>query len=145
MKRTDPPVCVEYILNEKVEVVWSLITEINHMRGWFFDNIPAFEPVVGFETRFTVNAGERLFPHIWKITDVEINKKITYNWKYDGYPGDSFVHFELSPENDRTLIKLTTEVIEDFPDDIPEFRIESCIGGWNYFIKDSLQKYMNSL
>jgi hypothetical protein len=38
---------------------------------------------------------------------------------------------------------LTVEVLEDFPDDIPEFRRESCIGGWNYFINHRLKEYLD--
>ena len=144
MKKSDPPICVEHILNASVEEVWSSITELDQMIKWFFDNIPSFEPTVGFETCFTVSTGERSFPHIWKIIDVEANRKITYSWKYDGYDGDSLVHFELIPQNDKTLIRLTAEILEDFSDDIPEFKIESCIGGWNYFIKESLSKYIDA-
>ncbi len=145
MKKTDPPVVVEHILNAKIEDVWKIITEIEHMSKWFFDNIPSFEAVVGFETRFTVSTGERSFPHIWKITEVDTGKKITYNWKYEGYEGDSSVHFELFLKDDKTLIRLTTEILEDFTLDIPEFKRESCVGGWNYFIKDNLPKYLDSI
>lgn len=145
MKKSEPPVIVEQILNAGIEEVWASITVKDHMIKWFFDNIPSFEAVVGFQTRFMVSTEERTFPHIWTISEVEINKKISYNWKYEGYAGDSFVHFELFPEGDKTLLHLTTEVIEDFSDDIPEFKRESCEGGWNYFIKESLPKYLDSL
>ena len=77
--------------------------------------------------------------------EVEINKRISYNWKYEGYDGDSFVHFELFPDGEGTKVKLTTEIIEDFPQDIPEFKIESCIGGWKYFINKSLPQYIESI
>ena len=145
MKKTDQVVIVEAIINATNEQVWSAITELDHMQKWFFDNIPAFEAQVGFETSFIVDAGERLFDHRWRIIEVGINSKISYNWKYEGYIGDSNVHFELFPQEGNTLLRLTTEIIEDFPQEIPEFRIESCIGGWNYFIKESLPKYLEML
>jgi hypothetical protein len=34
------------------------------------------------------------------------------------------------------------EVVEDFPDDIPEFDRESCQSGWNYLISESLSSYL---
>jgi len=145
MKKTDPPIVVENLLNSEIEKVWSVITEKEHMVKWFFDNIPAFEAKVGFETRFDVSTGERTFPHFWRITEVDVPRKITYNWNYENYDGDSFVHFELFPEGQKTRIRLTAEVIEDFSDDIPEFRRESAVGGWNYFIGESLPKYIDSL
>lgn len=145
MKKTDPVIIVESKINAKVDQVWAAITELDQLKKWFFDNIPSFEPKVGFETSFIVDAGERLFDHRWKIIEVEKNSKISYNWRYAGYAGDSNVHFELFPQDENTLIRLTTEIIEDFPQDIPEFRMESCIGGWNYFIKERLPKYLETL
>jgi len=69
-------------------------------------------------------------------------QKITYNWKYKEYPGDSFVTFQLINDKNCVKLKLTTEVIENFPDDIPEFKRESCIGGWNYYIKERLKEFL---
>jgi hypothetical protein len=71
-------------------------------------------------------------------------QKITYNWKYDGYVGNSFVTFELVEQNNLTTLKLTHDVTESFPDDISEFTRDSCIGGWNYFIKKRLKEYLES-
>jgi hypothetical protein len=47
------------------------------------------------------------------------------------------------PYSAGTQFTVTTKVIEDFPNDIPEFARESCIGGWNYFIKERLDKFLN--
>ena len=74
---------------------------------------------------------------------MESGKLIEYNWKYRGYEGDAYVTFKLTPEENATLLKLTNIVVEDFQDDIPEFKRESCIGGWNYFIKERLKKYLD--
>lgn len=45
------------------------------MKQWFFENIPAFQPEIGFEIRFNVNSGEINFLHVWNITDVIPYKK----------------------------------------------------------------------
>ena len=145
MKTSEPPIIVENTLNANIEDVWSIITEKDHMIKWFFDTIPAFEAKVGFETRFDINTGKRVFPHLWKIIEVEAPRKISYNWKYENYQGDSNVYFELFSENQQTKIRLTAVVIEDFSDDIPEFSRESAVGGWNYFIGERLPKYIDTI
>jgi len=66
-------------------------------------------------------------------------KKIIYNWKYEGYPGDSFVMFELFEQKKLTKLKLTHRGLESFPQDMPEFSRESGIAAWTYFIKKNPQ------
>lgn len=145
MKISDPPIIVEELINVKPDRVWEVLTQLNHMRKWFFEDIPDFKAEVGFNTDFVVSTEERSFDHRWKIIFVDVNRKLSYNWYYKGYSGDSNVHFELFPDKDKTLVRLTTEVLEDFPQHIPEFQRESCLGGWNYFIRQSLPKYISSL
>ncbi len=142
MKKDDQPIVVEQAFKSSIDNVWKAVTEAPKMRQWFFDNIPSFKPEVGFKTQFNVTSGDRNFLHKWEITEVVPQKLITYNWKYEGYPGNSFVTFELSENNNSTNLTLTHDIVEDFPDDIPEFSRESCIGGWEYFIKQSLNKYL---
>ncbi len=142
MKKIDEPIIVEQTFNVSIEVVWKSITEIDLMRQWYFENIPEFKAEVGFEIQFNVNSQGRDFPHRWKVTEVEPLKKIAYNWKYDGYQGDSLVMFELFKQDNFTKLKLTHTVLESFPDNIPEFKRESGIAGWEYFIKKSLKDYL---
>jgi uncharacterized protein YndB with AHSA1/START domain len=142
MKKDEEPIIVEQKFKASIDTVWKSITEIDLMRQWYFENIPSFKPEVGFETQFNVKSQNRDFLHMWKVTEVVPIKKITYNWKYDGYPGDSFVTFELSRQNDFTMLKLTVDVQESFPEDIPEFTRESCIAGWEFFIKERLKEYL---
>lgn len=144
MKKTDPKVFVQSMLNANVNLVWRVITELHHLQNWFFNEITEFKPIVGFETSFIINSGGNAFDHRWKIIEVELYKTITYNWRYKGYSGDSLVQFKLIPKGHQTVIQLTTEILEDFPQNIPEFKIESCVGGWNYFIKERLPEYINS-
>ena len=142
MKKTDPPIIVEQKFNISVEKVWEALTNIDLMKQWFFDNIESFEPGVGFTTAFTVKNEDRIFTHLWKLTEVIPLQKITYNWKYKEYPGDSFVTFELSEDKNHVTLKLSTTVVENFPQDIPEFKRESCVGGWNYFVKNRLKNFL---
>ncbi|MGB1269680.1 MAG: SRPBCC family protein [Flavobacteriaceae bacterium] len=142
MKRTDPLIIVEELYDTSLENVWNSITDPNEMNKWFFEQIKSFKAEEGFETEFTVEVENRKFTHLWKIVDVSPYHKIKYQWKYLEYSGNSFVTFELKEENGKVRLILTAEVLEDFPENIPEFKRESCVGGWNYFIKDSLRNYL---
>ncbi|MBR9846630.1 MAG: SRPBCC domain-containing protein [Algicola sp.] len=142
MKADDPLIEVQQKFKQSVEDVWQAITNVHEMRQWFFDNIPDFKASVGFKTRFDVTSEDRVFPHEWEVTEVIPNKKIVCQWTYEGYQGNSYVTFHLSEVDNQTQLTVSTKVTEDFPDDIPEFKRESCIAGWNYFIKDRLVDYL---
>ncbi len=138
------PIIVEHYFIQKIETVWNAITQLDPMKQWFFDNIPSFKPLIGFETQFNVKAPSRDFLHRWKIIEVVPNKKIVYSWKYENINGEGTVTFELIEENHQTKLVLTNEGLESFPQDIPEFARESCVGGWNYFIKQRLKEYLDN-
>jgi uncharacterized protein YndB with AHSA1/START domain len=143
MKTHEEPIIVEQTFSIAVQKVWQAITEIGQMRQWYFDNITDFKPEIGFETRFTVQNEDRVFPHVWKVTEVIPEKLIKYSWRYEGYRGDSVLAMELSKEDDLIRLRLTHTVTEDFEERIPEFTRESGLQGWTYFIKESLVKYLN--
>lgn len=142
MKKTDEPVIVHELFDASAEKVWQVITQVQLMRQWFFNNIPDFKAQVGFKTRFNVRSGERDFMHLWEVIEVIPQKKISMKWSYDDYPGDSIVTFELLETNNRIKLRLTHRVLEDFPEEIPEFKRESCLAGWNYFLSQSLKKFL---
>ena len=141
MKVSEGPIVAEQRLLASAASVWAAITQPNEMRRWYFEVIESFEARVGFETMFVVKVEDRVFPHRWNVIEVIPEEKIAYNWKYDGYAGDSNVTFDLIQDGDQTLLRLTHQVLEDFQDDIPEFSRESCLGGWNYFIGERLREY----
>ncbi|OUR91107.1 ATPase [Flavobacteriales bacterium 34_180_T64] len=144
MKVSELPVIVEQSFEVTVDKVWKAITELKQMTQWYFENIPEFKTEVGFSTRFNVNAPSRDFLHIWTITEVIQNRRITYNWNYEGLDGDAIVSFELFQKKNNTNLVLSMEIIEDFDDSIPEFTRESCLTGWDYFIKERLTSYLNN-
>ena len=142
MKISDPIIVVESTYPCSPEKVWTAVTQLEEMRQWYFDNIPSFEAKVGFETSFLVKAPSRDFLHQWKVTEVIPNQKIAYNWTFDGIQGESTSVFELIPKGENTLLRLSCEVLQDFPDGIPEFKRESCIAGWEYFLGQQLKNYL---
>ena len=121
----------------------ALDIEADRMRGLLLEP-EAFEARVGFETEFTISNEGREFPHLWDVTEVEPGRKIVYGWRFRGYPGHGMVTFELEERGGHTRLTLTNEVLEDFPDDIPEFRRESCLAGWQYLLGQSLKEYLQS-
>ena len=141
MKVSEGPIQLEYDFNTTAEKLWSALVEVDQMKQWYFDNIPDFKAKVGFVTSFPVQSGNRTFTHVWEIREVTIQKSITYTWRYKEYSGDSFLTFVLTPTGETIKLHLTIKVVEDFPDNIPEFERSSCIGGWNYFM-DRLKKYL---
>ncbi len=143
MKKDEAPIVVEQDFDRSASDVWAAVTEIDDMRKWYFDNIPDFKAEVGFAARFVVQSGARSFLHLWKVTEVVPQRKVVYNWKYEGIPGDSVVSFEVSGSKKSARLRVTTLVQEDFPEDIPEFSRESCLGGWTYFIRHRLKAYLD--
>ena len=139
-----PPIVVEVTYSAFAEKVWKAITERDQMVQWFFDNIPDFKAEVGFRTEFPVVAPSQTFIHIWTVTEVVPNKKLTYKWNFGGFKSDAFTTFELTEEGTQTTLKLTAVGGEGFlkEKNIPEFERESGVGGWNYFLGESLKKYL---
>ena len=80
MRKNDGPIIVEQTFHTSIDTVWNSITKIDHMRQWYFKNIPSFKPEVGFATQFNVQSHDRNFLHMWTVTEVVPLKKITYNW-----------------------------------------------------------------
>ena len=136
------PIVVEQIFNFPVSIVWEAITNLDHMKSWFFNNIPAFKPVVGFQTKFMVQSGDRNFTHFWKIIEVIPYRRIKYRWSYEEYEGEGFVTFDLSEKGSKTILRLTNEGLETFPKNIPEFKRESCKAGWDFFIRKNLKDFL---
>jgi uncharacterized protein YndB with AHSA1/START domain len=142
MKTTDPPIIIEQLFDNPINEVWKAITVLDQMTQWFFDNIPDFKAELGFKVQFNVKAPSRDFLHLWEVIEVIPNKRIVTNWKYKGFKGNSFVTFELFEFENQTKLILSTQIIEDFDNAIPEFTYKSGIDGWNYFIKECLTAFL---
>ncbi len=142
MESEDTPIIVEQVFKQSASKVWNAITNVVEMRHWFFDNIPDFKPEEGFYTEFNVSTGERNFLHQWKIIEVILLKRIIYHWSYAEYAGKGLVAFELFESKNQKKLIVTSHGMNSFPQDIPEFKRESCVAGWNYFIKQRLKSYL---
>ena len=141
MLKSDPPIIVEQELQAPVTKIWSALTELKEMKKWYFDILEDFKAEVGFKTNFDITHQGRLFPHYWEVTEVVPEQKIVVRWYFKGYEGSSNVIFEILPGENNNLVRLTAVATEDHPQDIPEFRRESGVGGWNFFVKERLKDY----
>jgi uncharacterized protein YndB with AHSA1/START domain len=121
--------------------VWEALTDTNEMKQWYFD-IASFKPEVGFEFEFTAGLPEKSYLHKCRATEVVAGKKLSYSWRYDGYPGNSIVTFELFEEGKKTRLKLTHEGLETFPNHIPDFAKESFAKGWAHIVGINLKDFV---
>jgi len=136
------PIMLEKTFNAPIERVWQAITDKDEMKKWYFD-LAEFKAEKGFKFEFTAGEeGGKQFLHLCEITEVVPQKKLTYSWRYDGYAGNSFVTFELFPQADKTLLRLTHAGLETFPQETTDFAKENFAEGWNQIINISLKEYL---
>jgi len=136
------PLVIERTYPVPAEKVWKALTDKNEMKQWYFD-LEEFKPEVGFEFQFKSGPSpDNLFLHICKVTEVVVNKKLTYSWRYDGYEGISFVTFDLFEEGKNTRLRLTHAGLETFPADKPDFAKKNFEAGWTSLLGTSLKEYL---
>ncbi|PST82534.1 hypothetical protein C7T94_07625 [Pedobacter yulinensis] len=128
-----------------IDKVWSALTNAKHMRQWYFD-ISEFRPEIGFTFEFTAGPeGGTRYRHICEVTACIPPEKLSYTWRYEGFPGNSEVTFELFAESEReTRLKLTHTGIESFPNDDPAFAASSFTEGWNHITGASLRNFVET-
>jgi uncharacterized protein YndB with AHSA1/START domain len=136
------PIVVEQLFNAPVAKVWKAITDKNEMKKWYFD-LAEFKAEVGFKFQFSGGPSpEKQYVHLCEVTEAVPDKKLTYSWSYEGYPGKSFVTWELEEKGDKTLLRLTHKGLETFPADNTDFAVHNFVEGWNGIINESLKNYL---
>jgi len=135
------PLIKEVLLDASASEVWSALTDKNKLKQWCFD-MNEFKPEVGFEFRFYGEKDGQKFLHLCKVVEVEPVKKMTWLWSYEGVPGDTYVSFELFPQNDQTRLRLTHQGLEKLPQD-ENYAKENFIAGWNMILGELLPKFLS--
>lgn len=137
------PVIVERVLDAPVAVVWQALTAGEQLTQWYFD-LPDFKAEVGYEFHFTGGPPEKQYLHLCRVTEVVPDKRLSHTWRYDGYPGDSLVTFELLAEGDKTRLRLVHSGIETFPQNDPAFAKSNFAEGWAAIIGGSLKAFVEA-
>jgi uncharacterized protein YndB with AHSA1/START domain len=136
------PFIIERTFNAPSGKVWKAITDARQMKQWYFD-LPDFKPETGYKFEFWGEDGENRFLHLCEVKEVVDGKKLSHTWRYDGYPGDSLVTWELFPEGDKTRVVLTHTDLETFDgENHPSFRKENFIAGWTDIVGTSLKEFV---
>lgn len=137
------PIVLEHAYPAPKDKVWKALTEQGQMKVWYFPQLEAFRPEVGFETLFSAFHNGKDFLHLWRVTEVIPGQKISYEWKYWGYPGTSLLTIELFEQMRTTWLRLTHAGVESFRGDLfPDLARENFIKGWTGFIGTSLREYV---
>ena len=136
------PIIVIQEYNTSIDKVWNALTNKEEMKYWYF-NLPEFYAVNDFEFQFYGGKDENnQYLHLCKITDVSLQNKLSYSWRYDGYPGISFVTFEVIEKDSKTTLKLTHTGIETFENENSDFAKSEFEAGWNYILHTALKNYL---
>lgn len=136
------PIQIKISYKATIHQVWNALTNKDEMKHWYF-NLPEFKPEVGFEFQFY--GGKDLnnqYLHLCKIIEANEPSKLTYSWRYSGYPGDSFVTFELEELDETTKVTLTHSGIETFENENTDFAKSEFKAGWTYIMNVALQNYL---
>ena len=130
-------VIVERTFSVPAAKVWSAITDINELRNWYFQ-LEDFKAKVGFKFDFMGGPEDgKQYLHLCEVTEVIEGKKIAYSWRYDNYPGNSLVCWELIDKGEETLLRITHTGLETFAGIGAEFEQSSFNEGkftilWKY-------------
>ncbi len=137
------PFVIERTYDAPVALVWRALSSRKDIERWFFDFIN-FEAKPGCEFEFVVEHEGNKFHHLCKVTEVILQKKIAYTWRYKGVAGESLVTFELFPEGNKTKVKLTHDGLETFPK-LPQYARKNFAGGWTQLIGASLKDFAETV
>lgn len=138
-----PPIVVERTYGAPVALVWRAITDVEQMKAWYMTKLTAFRAEPGFKTEFTVRFKDRDWVHVWEVTTVVPERKIAYRWTFAGIPGESLVTFELTPQGERTRLRLTHEGVESFhAEATPGLERGNFLGGWTELVGAELPAFL---
>jgi len=137
-------VTVEKMFELPANEIWNAITDNNELKNWYF-KLEDFQPKVGFKFDFMGGPDEGpQYLHLCEVTEVVEGKKIAYTWRYDNYPGNSVVTWELLDKETQTLVRITHTGLETFAEAGKDFTKENFKEGWTYFLNTALKDYLET-
>jgi uncharacterized protein YndB with AHSA1/START domain len=133
----------EIDIEAPIDVVWTVITEPEHIDGWFTDSAE-IDMLEGAEGRFgwTEKARHRVTVVNLKIERLEPPNLFAFRWNYpDGAePGPAnapLVEFMLAPRGEGTHLKIVESGLDsvDRPDDEKETYFAEHSRGWSVIVE----------
>jgi uncharacterized protein YndB with AHSA1/START domain len=141
MEKTSPLV-MERSYDATPAQIWAALTDPTQMKLWYL-NIPDFKAELGHQFQFEGGPPDKTYLHKCVVKEVVPNQVIAYSWRFDGYPGDSLVRFEILPEGEKTKVRLTHSGIESFMSpDTPDFDVKNFEMGWTHILNSNLADFM---
>ena len=135
------PLVTEQVMPCPVSQVWDALIDENKMRSWYFPQLVAFRPIVGFQFKFADDDVE--FHKTWQVLEVVDKEKLAHSWTYQGYPGNSTVCFELMETGGGTKLRVTHTGIASFPNQ-PHFARARFEQGWQTILKKNLKLFLEN-
>ncbi|RYD79934.1 MAG: SRPBCC domain-containing protein [Sphingobacteriales bacterium] len=133
---------LEHTYNVPAEKIWKGLTDNNELKKWYF-HLKDFKPKIGFKFDFMGGPEEGPhFLHLCEITDLVEGRKLAYTWRYDGYPGNSEVTWEIFENSEKTRVVITHSGLESFAHNGKDFNRDNFRAGWTYFLNDALENYL---
>lgn len=132
----------EVLLDASPSRVWEVITNKDELKQWCFD-IQLFEVKEGFEFQFYGEKDGIQFLHLCKVLEVEKERKMKWLWTYENVAGKTYVTFELFPEGNQTMLRLSHEGLETLPQD-ENYARQNFVEGWNMIIGKLLPEYLTN-
>lgn len=136
------PIVVEAKFNAAPEKVWQALTDKDQMRTWYFD-IPDFELKVNATFNFYEPGEAKKYHHRCTIKEIVSNVKLRHTWTHPSHSkGESMLTWEIIPDVDSVLVRLTHSGIENFADAGSDFSRENYVMGWNEIVGQSLKGFV---
>ncbi len=125
-----------------VENVWKAITDPEAMKQWYFD-LPSFTSMIASSTELEKIEEIDTF-YLDKCMAIEKieGEKISYTWKYEVYPGNSLVTFELSGKGKKTKLRFSHEGLETYPVSNPDIARDNIYSSWRYMLETAIKVFL---
>jgi uncharacterized protein YndB with AHSA1/START domain len=137
----EAPVVVRQYINASPEKIWTLLTDKEQMKLWYFD-IPDFEPGEGRVFNFYEPGTQKKFHHRCTILEWQPGMRLRHTWTYPARSkGISVVTWDILADGDGASVSVTHEGIEQFKDGGKDFVRESFEAGWKEILGTCLKDF----
>jgi uncharacterized protein YndB with AHSA1/START domain len=143
--RTEHSISLETTIEASPTEVWAALTDLSQVQEWFFPEIGALEPRIGFEHQFAVEVGGQSINHSLLVRQVVQDRRLVLHWGYpDHVPGRADVSWDLSAEGGSTRVRFHQRPDAFFffyqsGDGL--FSRKAAVAGWNHFL-DALKQHV---